>query len=276
MSFTPPVVFVDGTGLAAVSLESNNVALREYINVDIVETDLALTAFSTSDLQEGEAVAVTNDFVFMSGDSYSGYFATVASIPSDRLYHTSTVKRYKPMETVRWQSIPTLGKSFYMEDFGDALIEIGFFAFEAINDSCRGAVYPWNVSPPAGDSRADGQDSQFILAVDGIPTATSKSIAYAFSEGGTGVTNFGTFSIMQGNSGYGNGAAAMRKYVTIMYLAKDLPQGWHTSSVLVNACNEEGFVSMRNLNIECFYRMGFNPTSQSTIATNRKLPQTIF
>jgi hypothetical protein len=61
-----------------------------------------------------------------------------------------------------------------------------------------------------------------------------------------------------------------------MYLAKDLPQGWHAISVLINACNEEGFVSMSNLNIECFYRMGFNSTSQSTIGTNKKLPQTIF
>ena len=277
MSFTPPIIFTDGTNLAAASLESSNVALRKYINVDIIETDLGLATFSSSDLQEGEAVAVTNDFVFMTGDVLSGYFASVSSIPSDRLYHTSTVKRYKPMENIRYQSIPTLSKSFYMEDFGSALIEIGFFAFEAINDSCRGAVFPWIPNPGPGDSRSDGQDSQYILAIDGLTTtAPNETIAYAFSEGGTGVTNFGGFSIMEGEADYGNGATAMRKYITIMYLAENLAQGWHQISVLCNACNEEGFVSMRNLNIEVFYRMGFNSTTKNSIATNRKGPETIF
>ena len=276
MAFIPPVIFVDGTHLQANSLKSNFDAARKYLNVDIVEGDLALASFGFADLQEGEGVRVTPDFIFMTGDIYSHVFARHASIPQERHYHTSTVKRYEPLKTVRWVSVPNLAKQWYMEDSGNALIEIGFFAFEADNNDCRGAVFPWTTNV-GGKTRSNGQDTQYLLAIDGSPTtAASETIAYSFSEGGSTTQVFGQDSIMDGGANYQGAATGMRKYISILYLAKNLTQGWHQISVLCNACNEEGFVSMRNLNIETFYTMGYAPVSKNTIATNRKLKETIF
>ena len=130
MSYTPPNTFIPTSPLFGDDLQENAEELRDYINVDIIETDLQSATFSTFDIQEGEAFGVTNDFLFPTGDIYSGYSAIHSSIPSDRDYHTSTVKRYEPLQKVRWQSIPSLGKQFYMEDIGDALIEISFYVFE--------------------------------------------------------------------------------------------------------------------------------------------------
>ena len=277
MSYTPPITFVNGTGLAAISLQQNEQALRDYLNADIVEADIQTSTFSTSDLQEGEAFGVTNDFIFMTGDQYSYYQADHSSFQADRLYHTSTVKRYEPMTNVRWQSIPSLSKQFYMEDAGSALIEIGFFAYEDENDDCRGGVFPWTTGAVPGASRSNGQDSQYILAVDGDTTTPANATKnYSFAESGGTTIAFGEHSVMLGEQDYQGNAVGQRKYITIMYLAKNLSQGWHQVSVLVNACNEKGFVSSRNLNIECFYDMGYNEVSPASIATNRKLPETIF
>lgn len=277
MSYTPPNTFANGSPLLAADLQQNEQELRDYLNTDIIEADLQTSTFSTYDVQEGEAFGVTNDFIFATGDIYSNYSAIADSIPSDRDYHTSTVKRYKPMEKVRWQSIPTLGKQFYMEDDGDALIEISFYVFEDDSDPCRGAVFPWVPLPSPGNSRNNGQDSQFILAIDGsATTAQAQTRAYAFEENGATTISFGQFSIMVGKTGYQGGATGQRKFVTMLYLAKNLQQGWHQISVLVNACSEKGFVSSRSLSIECFYNMGYSPTSQASTATNRKLPETIY
>jgi len=276
MAFVPPVIFVDGTQLQAVDLKSNFDAARSYLNVNIVEGDLALASFGFADLQEGEGVRVTPDFIFMSGDIYSHIFARHASIPQERHYHTSTVKRYEPLKTTRFVSVPNLAKQWYMEDDGNALIEISFFAFEDVNNDCRGAVFPWTTNI-VGKTRSNGQDTQYLLAIDGSPTvAATETIGYAFSEGGGTTQVFGQDSIMDGEADYQGAATGMRKYVTILYLTKNLTQGWHQVSVLCNACNEEGFVSMRNLNIETFYNMGYAPVSKASIATNRKLKETIF
>jgi hypothetical protein len=276
MAFVPPVIFVDGTQLQAVDLKSNFDTARSYLNVDIDEGDLALASFGTADLQEGEGVRVTPDFIFMSGDIYSHAFARHASIPQERHYHTSTVKRYEPLKTTRFVSVPNLAKQWYMEDDGNALIEISFFTFEGANNDCRGAVFPWTTNV-GGKTRSNGQDTQYLLAIDGSPTvAATETIGYAFAESGTTTQVFGQDSIMDGQSNYQGNTTGMRKYISILYLAKNLTQGWHQVSVLCNACNEEGFVSMRNLNIETFYNMGYAPVSKNSIATNRKLKETIF
>jgi hypothetical protein len=219
MAFIPPVIFVDGTQLSANSLKSNFDAARKYLNVDIVEGDLALASFGFADLQEGEGVRVTPDFIFMSGDIYSHSFARHASIPQERHYHTSTVKRYEPLKTVRWVSVPNLAKQWYMEDSGNALIEIGFFAFEAENNDCRGAVFPWTTNV-GGKTRSNGQDTQYLLAIDGSPTtAASETIAYAFAESGSTTQVFGQDSIMDGGANYQGATTGMRKYISILYYA---------------------------------------------------------
>lgn len=279
MPYVPPNTFSNGTELEAADLQENAESLRDYLANGIVEADLQTAAYNTSDLMEGEAVAVTNDFIFITGDQLSFYKVDHLSARSERLWHTSTVKRYKPMEVDRWQSIPSLAKQFYMEDSGSALIEIGFFAVEEDNDDCRGAVFPWNKSPPAGESRSSGQDSNFQLTLDGSLTTASIAIsteAYAYSEGGSTTITFGSYSNMVGEQNYQGSTTGMRKWISILYLAENLTQGWHQVSVVVNASNERGYVSHRMLNIECFYDMGFNALSPSSIATRRRLPETIF
>lgn len=277
MSYTPPNTFNFGFDLEAADLQENSQALRDYINNDIIEGDIDTDTFSTYDIQEGEAVAINNDYIFMTGDVLSNYYAASSSTPSERQYHTSTVKRFKPMETARYQSIPTLAKQFYMEDNGSALIEVSFFVSDRDGDSCRGAYFPWVPSPLPGNSRHDGQDSQYILAVDGLTTtAIAETRSYSFEENGANTITFGQYSIMQGRSGYQGGVTGQRKFITILYLAKNLQQGWHQLAILRNTCCEMGYVGSRTLQIEVFYELGYNPTTPNSLATNRKLPETIY
>lgn len=277
MSFNPPNTFNFGFPLEAPDLQENSVALRDYLASDIIEGDLDTDTFSTYDVQEGEAVSITNDFIFMTGDVYSGYYAAKSSTPSERQYHTSTVKRFKPMEKVRYQSIPPLAKQFYMEDNGDALVEVSFFVSDRDGDSCRGAYFPWIPSPPVGSSRHDGQDSQYILAIDGsITAAVAETKGYSFEENGANTITFGAFSVMNGENGYQGGVTGQRKFVTILFLAKNLQQGWHQIAVLKNPCCEMGYIGSRTIQVEVFYDMGYNPTTPNSLATNRKLPETIY
>jgi len=78
MSYTPPNTFNFGFDLEAADLQENSQALRDYINNDIIEGDIDTDTFSTYDIQEGEAVAINNDYIFKTGDVLSNYYAALS------------------------------------------------------------------------------------------------------------------------------------------------------------------------------------------------------
>jgi hypothetical protein len=272
MSFTVPNTFTTGV-VNASALKENMDEARTYINADVDGADYITAAFSTQDLQEGEFFGVTQDAIFMTGDQYLSFSATYKSHIQERHYHTSTIKRQHPMTSTRYVSVPQLAKQFYMEAPGNALVEISFFAFEDENNDCRGAIYPWTTST---GSRSSGQDSRYVLALDGATIEGDKTRAYAFSENGATTVTFGQHSIMEGESGYQGGVAGMRRFITMQYLAKNLTQGWHTIQVLVDPCNESGFVSSHTFCVELFYDMGYHEVSKNSIGTTRKLPEVVY
>lgn len=274
MSFTVPNTFTTGV-VNASALKENMDAAREYINADVDGADYVTAAFSTQDLQEGEFFGVTQDVVFMTGDQYLSYSATYKSHIQERQYHTSTIKRQHPMTSTRYVSVPQLAKQFYMEAPGNALVELSFFAYEADNNDCRGAVFPWTVKSP-DFTRSNGQDTRYVLALDGATIEGDKTRAYSFSEGGSTTVTFGQHSIMEGESGYQGGVAGMRRFISMQYLAKNLTQGWHTIQVLVDPCNENGFVSSHTFCVELFYDMGYHDVSANSIGTTKKLPEAIY
>lgn len=275
MPFSPPNTFTTGQVLEGTQVEQNETAARRYINVDIVEADIQDGVFTSQDLQQGEAFQVTNDSIFMTGDEYSNFYAQKSSIPQARLYHTSTVKRQNPMSSMKWVSVPGLAKQIYLENEANVLIEVSFFTYEDENNDCRGAVFPWVQTPIAGETRSDGQESQFLLAIDGSYSyADDETKCYAFNEPGATTVTFGKFSIMHNLLGYQGGATGCRKFCNIQYLAKNLSQGWHNIAVLCDPRNEWGYVAQRTFEIEVFYKMGYDTVDSATIATNRKLPET--
>lgn len=275
MPFTPPNTFTTSQVLQGNQVAQNEEAARKYINVDIVEADLQDSVFGDSDLQEGEAFQVTLDNIFMTGDQYSNFFAQKEVPRQSRLYHTSTVKRQKPMETIKWVAVPQLGKQIYCETIANVLIEVAFFAYEDENNDCRGAVFPWIPVPTVGNTRSDGQDSRYILAIDGSDTyAPNETINYSFNEAGATTITFGQFSVMQGRLGFQGDATGQRKLIRMQYLAKNLSQGWHNIAVLCDPRNEWGYVDCHVFSVEMFYKMGYDTVETSTIATARKLPET--
>jgi hypothetical protein len=275
MPFSAPNTFSTGI-LNALSLKQNMDAARSYINADIEPTDYDTDTFSTQDLQEGEFFGVTGDAIFLTGDQYNSFSASTIPTVQEKHYHTSTIKRQHPMTSVRYISVPQLAKQFYMEAPGSALIELSFFARELENDSCRGAVYPWTTAVGAGQSRSDGQQSLYVLALDGSDVRSNETRAYAFSEDGLNAVTFGMHSIMEGESGYHGGATGMRKFICMQFLAKDLAQGWHSIQVLVDPRNEGGYASSHTFCVETFYEVGYHECSASSIGTTIKSPSLIY
>ena len=258
MPYNKGTNFVSGDVLSATELNSKNENARKYINVNIEGVDLQTGTFQDQDLQRGEFRGITDEFVFATGDSYGFRNVSKLSIGSERRYHSATIKNFDPQISVRYTSVPDLAKEFYMEDFGNVMVEVAFYTREYDSDDARGIVAGGSV----GSSSLT--DSKFYLAVDGV--VDLDTIANAFEESSPVPTSQSSATGL--NTRRGSGA---RKFCLISQMVGGLGQGWHTIQVVVDPRNEKGFVSHRMFNLEIFYRGGFEPVSASTIATNRTL-----
>lgn len=116
MAYVPPVVFTTNTPVTADDLNTNNDALRKYINKDVVQSDLAADTFGTTEIVKGEFANVVPDHQFTTGDIYTQN--KLANTAVDRAWYTAT---YKPLLYSQWgekeqyQIIMDTGKSIYFE-----------------------------------------------------------------------------------------------------------------------------------------------------------------
>jgi len=126
MAYTPPVVFTTGTPVTATDLNTNNDALRKYINKDVIQGDLATDTFGTTEFIKGEFANVVPDHQFTTGDIYTQN--KLANNTTDRSWYTST---NKPLLLSQWgekeqiQIVMDTGKSIYFEGNNGSAVASG-------------------------------------------------------------------------------------------------------------------------------------------------------
>ena len=91
MAYTAPYAFTAGTTMSAAEVAANNTAIRTYMNVAIVDADIATGTVSTIDIVRGEFYGVTDDHQFTTGDMYSQF---VDLLRVNEKYFTAHVKPY--------------------------------------------------------------------------------------------------------------------------------------------------------------------------------------
>ena len=67
MPYVKPVTFVTATSLNSADINSNDDALREWINEGSVSGDLAADAFNTEEIALGEYQPITNEYYLQTG-----------------------------------------------------------------------------------------------------------------------------------------------------------------------------------------------------------------
>ena len=124
MSYVPPTpLFTSGNAMAAAELNTNNTALRTYINVGVLGTDIALDSVETTDIVRGEYFGVTPDHQFTSGDLYT-QFSDAVEI--NYKFWTSHIKPYDLVSTTGpYFQIQGSGKRIVLEQAADVIYSVG-------------------------------------------------------------------------------------------------------------------------------------------------------
>lgn len=183
MAFVP-TAFTNATPVTAPALNSNNDALRKYINKDIVPADFAADTFTTSDILKGEYYNVVPDHQFTTGDMYTQNLL-VDDNGGNRQYYSSTIKtslgdqnfnntsgQWNQME--QYQIIAETGKSIYFEGNNSATVNTNLAAKIIITGHLAGRnalqyVYNQNNDPATGTNSYNGlkgissQQTRFYL-----------------------------------------------------------------------------------------------------------------
>jgi hypothetical protein len=146
-----PTAFTNATPVTAPALNTNNDALRKYINKDIVPADFAADTFTTSDILKGEYYNVVPDHQFTTGDMYTQNLL-VDDNGGNRQYYSSTIKtalgdqastntagQWNQME--QYQIIAETGKSIYFEANNSATINTNLAAKIIITGHLAGRNY---------------------------------------------------------------------------------------------------------------------------------------
>jgi len=232
MPFTPPVVVVAGTPVAAADLQTNTSALRLYLNRDIDAADLAVDSVTTTDLVRGEYANVTPDHQFMTGDCYTQF---VETDPFTRSHFTAHFKAYDLLDQ-KLQGVPNAAKRFVAEHDGYAVITVSASAVGSRNYELEAKKYsnPLYLQVSKNDR---------VLVTDYLPATKGR----AFTE--DEVTNDANAS---GN--VTTGGFRSRRWYTQRYRIPIEGGTVYNVTLTVDPRCDKMYVSSRNLNIELFYR----------------------
>ena len=237
MGFTKPFTYVDGAVLSATNHASNEDALREYVNQEIIATDVS------TDTIVGESIATPRLYTSVqTGDFVSKTVQGVSKIrlPQAFTWFTSTTKSSNQVSsTVQdFQSLNNTGAEVVILK-NNTKIMITFYA-KAFADTNSTVT------------KAPGQnlwDNKFVLQYekDGLITRLEGTRAYEF-EFDTAGSSAPLPPIDAGEEGEeaGHRSIMMTRMLT-------LSAGRYKFSVAVNAKVEKGQINCQTFTIETFH-----------------------
>jgi hypothetical protein len=150
MAFSAPNVFVANTPMTGATLSANNTALRTYLNVGIVQADIAAGTVSTTDIVRGEFFNVTPDHQFTTGDMYTQF---IDLLKVNERYFTSHIKPFDLIGPQPFQIMPESGKRIILERPSDVLFSVAYLGIGDPNYQLYYQRYrnPGYVGHTAGD-----------------------------------------------------------------------------------------------------------------------------
>jgi hypothetical protein len=228
MPFVVPVNFVSGDPILASDLNTNNRALRKYLNQEIAPQDLADSSVDSPEIVRGEYFQVVPDHQFTSGNIYSHYASTSIR---DRQYLTGQTKNTVDFVAyTAYEIVPESGKRFYCED------------------TDMKAMYHVAICPHMPEDQLSfagyttGEHIQLKVFIN--DTATDYSFAYSFQEISA--------SPATPPSGTGKADNQYRWYPMCIFTSA-LPQGWNTIDIRIDTQSSHSIVHARSAYIELFH-----------------------
>lgn len=255
MSYSPPNTFAPNTVIIGNEVNTNNAALRHYVNVGIITADITDGTVDTVDIVRGEFVGVVPDHQFTSGDMYTQF---VDLLRTNELYFTGHTKPYDILGDFPRQILANCGKRIILERPADVLFSVGLLAIGDISEDLfpRRHRNPPFVGHTVGDVL---RNSDYIAATKGHAfTEDSASIVLGtpLAAGDTDYDNSGntTFDIpTTGTSIRSNGFYSRRWYCERMGFT-DLVPGVHHFYVAINPRCDKGHLKVVSSQIEVFYQ----------------------
>lgn len=263
MSYTPPVTFVAGNPVTDADINTNNDALRKYINRDVVVGDLATDSFGTTEIVKGEYYNVVPDHQFTTGDLYTQ--AVVDDIGSERHYYTSTTKTRLGAQWAsigQYQIIVDTGKSIYFEGNNGTDIANG----QAAKLIITGHIGVRNYYQYTFDSTYNTQSAEetkfyLLFKIEGLPSGASEWLKIDATK--AQVLGFEDF--LNSTSGVGTCQPNDRRVIPFLYEV-DIPNLWTSISpapmpqnlawrfaIGVESQIDLGWVNNRFMTYEVFY-----------------------
>jgi len=234
MAFTKPYTYADGSVLSATNHASNEDALREYANQEIIAADVSVDTFV------GESIATPRLITSVqTGDFVSKTIQGVSKIrlPQEFTWFTSTTKSNNQVSTTveDYQALSNTGAEVVITK-SNTKVMITFYA-KAVGQANSTVLYS-----PTGVVYESAFKLQYEK--DGITTRLGGTAAYVF-ENATGVA-----AGVLNPSDQGNPAAHRSIMMTRMLT---LNAGRYKFSVAVNAKVEKGQINCQTFTIETFH-----------------------
>jgi len=249
MPYVKPVTFVTATSLNAADVNSNDDALREWINEGSVSGDLAADAFNTEEIALGEYQPITNEYYLQTGIDTG---AAIGTDVVDRAYFTSHTKKSRQTDPALeiWQSLYTTGPCITLERTADVIITFGG-AFVSSQNSIVVNGF-WDSELKLAYIYNDVQALTFV----------NQARSYTFEEALMTATVSGSndpFGAMpKPSSGLGVESPeitkGLRRWIGWTAILTSLPAGTYKFSYYVDPKVEKGFLSARNFKAEVFYK----------------------
>lgn len=235
MAFTKPFTYVDGAVLSATNHASNEDALREYVNQEIIAADVSVDTFV------GESIATPRLITSVqTGDFVSKTLQGVSKLrlPQAYSWFTSTTKSDNQTSTTveDYQSLSNTGAEVVITK-DNTKVMITFYAKAAATKNSTVTRGPGNGK----------WDNKFLLQYEksGLITQYNGSRMYVW-ENFTGALGSGVLDPGFEGNGCGHRSIMMTRMLT-------LDAGRYKFSVAVNAKVEKGNINCQSFTIETFH-----------------------
>jgi hypothetical protein len=248
MAYTPPNVFVANTPMTGATLSGNNTALREYINVGIVGSDIPGVSVTTIDITRGEFVGVVPDHQFTTGDLHSQF---IDLLRTTEKYFTAHIKPYDLLGDSPYQIIADSGKRIVLEQAADVIYSVAYLGVGNPNPELapQRNRNPGFVGHTAGDVlRTSDIDlctkghcfTEDAVAVVAAPLTPDADDSGNITTSGTTPNQFGLYS---------------RRWYCQRTAYPALPAGVHHFYVAMNPRCDKGHIKVLSSQVEVFFRL---------------------
>ena len=232
MSLTIPNIYIDGTPVSADDINENYQAVRDYINGEILISDLdgylEYEHLAEPDIEYSDDFATEIEFV--SAYTYNHQRPYEEDAGSHTSFNTNHLKGNNFRLRDTYEDVAGVGKRFYLQKTANVLVTIYAYAY-AHDNMVQSAI---------------ADSDEYVLYVDGNDDTNREDSTLRYISDLVNVS-----SILALPPNY---ADLEDKFQPLqIYWSGFLASGWHTIQLKINALNESSVVKIKFIDIEAIY-----------------------